>query len=311
MCGFTGFTCATFAFTKMPIGDATAIVFSAPAWASIISRVFLKEALGYLDMLAVALGFTGVILLSRPPFLFGDPGGSPVNDQSSSVTDGERAIAPFVAMLGSVGAGAAQVCARKLGMVGGIKAEVVAHAYALFIVVVSPLGFLLPGQAPAFSLTKAGTYIAMVIGILGSAYQLMLNKGMMRVPAGLGSMMRNSDIVASYMWQVVLFGQQVSPLSVAGSVLIVGATVAQAIRKLYEEVKLPSFISGGGEGADGGCKGETCSTSTQNREGRDSSSNASAPLPSSKLPSYSHLPMSTSQGQGSGAVAGEGEGDEF
>ena len=57
----------------------------------------------------------------------------------------------------------------------------------------------------------------------------------MRVPSGLGSMMRNIDILACYAWQVVLFGQQLTALSIAGSLLIIWATIGQALRKLYAQ----------------------------------------------------------------------------
>jgi len=231
ICGFVGFSSATFAFTKMPIGDASAIVFSAPVWASLFSRIFLKEPFGYIDTAAVAVGLTGVLLVSRPSAIFGH-GENDLIDASSDVSDFERIIAPFVAILGSIGAGSAVVCIRLLGMQGGLKPVVLAHAYGFATMAWAPLGFLFPGQAPHFDLFASGTWIAVGIGVLSSGYQVMLNTGMMRVPASIGSMMRNTDIVASYSWQVLLLGQSASVLGILGSVLIVGATVAQAVRKL-------------------------------------------------------------------------------
>lgn len=140
---------------------------------------------------------------------------------------------------------------RALGLATppGVKPATVAHLYAFASFAWSPLGFLLPGQAPGGqphthrgggdyggggggSAVLAAAGLAVGIGVLAVANQLMWNTGIMRVPAGLGSMMRNTDIVASYGWQVGLLGQPVTALSGVGAALVVGSTVAQAARKL-------------------------------------------------------------------------------
>jgi drug/metabolite transporter (DMT)-like permease len=239
MCGFVGFSCSLYSFTKMPIGDASAIIFSAPVWASLLSRIFLKEPLGYMDMMAIAVGLTGVVLVAQPSTIFGDATDIP-EDASSNVTDFERRLAPFVAILGSIGAGSAVVCIRLLGMQGGLKPVVLAHAYGFAVMMWAPLGFLFPGQSPKFDLFASATWIAVGVGLMSSVNQVMFNTGMMRVPASIGSMMRNIDIVASYTWQVLIFGQSATLFGLLGSGLIVVTTVAQAIRKLLEQRKSAS-----------------------------------------------------------------------
>jgi hypothetical protein len=79
--------------------------------------------------------------------------------------------------------------------------------------------------------------LTIIVGVLGSIYQFMFNTGAMRTPAGLGSMMRNTDIIMSFVWQVLIFGQEVTLLSVIGSLLIIAATVGIAIKKLREDRK--------------------------------------------------------------------------
>ena len=234
-CGSLGYTSASFAFTKMTIGDASAIIFSAPAWASIFGRVFIKEDLTWIDIGAVAIGLSGVVMLTRPEVIFGDSSSTDVMDASSVVTDTERTFAPMIAMLGSMGAGGSAVCVRHLGTQGGLKPVVLAHAYSFFLVLLSPVGFLIPGQSPHFDFKSESTWLAILAGVLASVNQVMFNTGMMRVPSGLGSMMRNIDILACYVWQVALFKQDITTLSIFGSLLIICATVGQALRKVLAQ----------------------------------------------------------------------------
>ncbi|MFP5455813.1 MAG: DMT family transporter [Alphaproteobacteria bacterium] len=50
----------------LPLADAVAIGFSAPAFATILSAIFLREHVGLHRWAAVAIGFVGVIVVARP-----------------------------------------------------------------------------------------------------------------------------------------------------------------------------------------------------------------------------------------------------
>ena len=59
-----------YSFRELPLGDATTIIFSSPVIVIALSFLFLKEPCGILRILVVCTLFTGVVLVSRPPFLF-------------------------------------------------------------------------------------------------------------------------------------------------------------------------------------------------------------------------------------------------
>lgn len=125
---------------------------------------------------------------------------------------------------------------------GGAPAATLAHANALFSVIVSPLSLLFvpsgDGCGPFQGLVGERrvllfpTLCAVVgAGVLGVANQLLLNKGMQLAPAGLGSMMRNADIACAFLWQLLFFGVSPSSTSLLGAALIVLCSVGMAIRK--------------------------------------------------------------------------------
>ena len=54
------------AFSMMPLASATAINFSSPLFATLASVIFLKEAVGVARAGALAVGFLGVLIVTRP-----------------------------------------------------------------------------------------------------------------------------------------------------------------------------------------------------------------------------------------------------
>lgn len=64
--GVSGILCLFQALTLLPLADATTLGFTAPIFATILSFLFLKEAIGRHRWLAVVLGFVGVAVVMRP-----------------------------------------------------------------------------------------------------------------------------------------------------------------------------------------------------------------------------------------------------
>jgi len=59
------------ALFHMPIANVTAILQALPLTVTLAGAVFLGEAVGWRRLLAILVGFGGVMLILRPPFLFG------------------------------------------------------------------------------------------------------------------------------------------------------------------------------------------------------------------------------------------------
>jgi drug/metabolite transporter (DMT)-like permease len=62
-----------FALAKIPLADATAVMFFSPILVTVFSVVFLKETIGLHRIAAVIAGFIGVILIVRPGSAGFDP----------------------------------------------------------------------------------------------------------------------------------------------------------------------------------------------------------------------------------------------
>ena len=61
------------AMLRLPLGDAGAIMFSSPVFTMLMSVFILRERFGVYRLLVSIILVAGVIIVSRPPAIFGDP----------------------------------------------------------------------------------------------------------------------------------------------------------------------------------------------------------------------------------------------
>ena len=200
LCGMIAFSCATYAFGVMPIGDATTIFLTAPIWAAVLGRIVVKEILHPFDVVAILGAVSGVVLVARPEALFGreDPE-TIVELASGEVASSNSAGVPgaYVVLVGAVFAGSVAVLVRLLKKRGNVHPAVIAHAYAFITMVAAPAGLLLPGQSPRLTTLRHPALawsLCVCIGVLAVPNQLLVNAGLLRTPAALGSMMRLIDV---------------------------------------------------------------------------------------------------------------------
>jgi len=65
--------CWLFGLGALPLTEVFALEFTAPIWTAILASIFLSERLSRSRLLAVALGFSGVLVLLRPGIAIIDP----------------------------------------------------------------------------------------------------------------------------------------------------------------------------------------------------------------------------------------------
>ena len=71
---FASISCIYVSFTKLPLGDATVCISTTPIFTALLAYVFLKESWHFFDAVATFVCITGVVLITRPIFIFGSSG---------------------------------------------------------------------------------------------------------------------------------------------------------------------------------------------------------------------------------------------
>lgn len=60
-----------FMLTQLAMSDATVVIYTSPFFTMILAAIFINEPLVKIDAVIMFIGFSGVLLVARPKFLFG------------------------------------------------------------------------------------------------------------------------------------------------------------------------------------------------------------------------------------------------
>ena len=217
------------ALAFLDVALVAAGLFTAPIWVLLISRFAYGHAIGPVQVMAVALGFVGVILVLGPEAL----GGASL-----------AALLPIIAgalyALGNIatrewcGAESAQTLLAgffgALGIVGAVG--MVALTLFPLEVPVGPDGFLQRGPVWASGEFYFWTFVQAAGSLIGVGFMI---RAYQITDASRASVLEYVILPASAFWTWVIWGKGLEPLAVLGMVLIVAAGTLIALRAKAEE----------------------------------------------------------------------------
>ena len=217
------------ALAFLDVALVAAGLFTAPIWVLLISRFAYGHAIGPVQVMAVALGFVGVILVLGPEAL----GGASM-----------AALLPILAgalyALGNIatrewcGAESAQTLLAGFFGALGIIGAVGMAALTLFPleVPVGPDGFLQRGPVWASGEFYFWTFVQAAGSLIGVGFMI---RAYQITDASRASVLEYVILPASAFWTWVIWGKGLEPLAVLGMVLIVAAGTLIALRAKAEE----------------------------------------------------------------------------
>lgn len=193
--------------SRLPLGDAVTIQYTAPVWTGLVAALLLGERLRPIVLLGTFLSLAGVVLVAKPSALFG----------ADAALDGWG-----VAAVGSAAvlSGFAYTFVRKLRQT---------DRPMTIIFYLSWIG--LAGAAP-FAL--GGTWVwptgwdwplLLGIGLATHAGQVGLTKGMARLEAGTASSIGYLQVVLAFVWGALVLHDPIDSLSLLGATLVVSSVL--------------------------------------------------------------------------------------
>ena len=205
--GFGGITCAFYAFSVLPLGDATVILFTAPVWTSLLAALVLHESLHSTDCLSIVFSLAGVAMVARPGAT-----------EAGSPEATHRLLGSCLALAGAMFSAVAYCCVRKLS--GSVAPIFLVAFFSLLSLVLSPGCLWIFGQQWAeIPDWKTWGYIA-GMGPIGYVGQLLLNSGLQLGVASRTTLAGNLEIVFAFILQNLFLHDAAKRLSVAGACLI-------------------------------------------------------------------------------------------
>lgn len=213
-----------YAVQQMPLADAIVIMFSNPVFTSLLAWIFLKERCTIWDCVFTVFTLTGVILIARPPFIFGDHLQGIEGDYTNHI---KGAIAAFA---GAIAAAFTLVVLRKIGKSVHYYLSVWYYAVIGFIECIITVSVLGEWKIPSCGRDR---WMLILMALLGIAGQSFLTKALQKEKAGPVALMRTIDVVLAFIFQFIFFNQAPTLLSLGGALCIVASTSGVALRKWY------------------------------------------------------------------------------
>jgi drug/metabolite transporter (DMT)-like permease len=228
--GVGGLTCFYYAVTHLPLGDATVIQYTNPAFVAVFAVFLVGERLRAADLLAVVLCLVGVTFIARPTFIFGGAERLPLT-------------AVGIGLGGALFSALAYTIVRRLGRT---EHPLVTVLYFPLVAtpVTAPLAFA-AGYVP-----DPGDLAALVgVGLASQLAQVRLTQGLKLERAGRATAVTYLQIVFAFGWGLLLFDEVPTAWTLLGTLIVVGTTVGIARRAARspstEEVDVEGEDAGG------------------------------------------------------------------
>jgi drug/metabolite transporter (DMT)-like permease len=240
--------CFFYAIQHMPLPDAVTLQFTTPPFAAAFAVVLANEPWQKLDMWGAVVCLLGVGLIAHPSWLFGGGGSNSTStsdndDESKSSTSGSVPSSPpeqdyvaiGVALLGAAFAGLAYMSVRKIGHVA--SANVMVLYYSVLSMPLTVIGSR--GLVGTWNVWSGGRTLTggdwgwmLCTGIAAYTGQYLTNLGLQLETAATGTLATCSQIVFTYLFELLFLHETINLWSIAGTVLIVGFMVWVGIIKM-------------------------------------------------------------------------------
>ena len=183
----------------LPLTDATAIGFASPLFTVALAALWLREPVGPRRWLGVAIGFVGVLIALRPPFL---TGGAPMHWATLLPLGTAAMFAVY------------QILTRKLATIDDPRTTILHTSFAGAIVASAMQPFVwIPPSLPDWGMLVA-------LGLLGAGGHGLLVLAYARAPASLLAPMSYTQLIWATVSGVVVFSDWPDLTTLAGAAVI-------------------------------------------------------------------------------------------
>jgi len=200
----------TTALVFIPLADATAVGFASPLLTVALAAVWLREKVGALRWIGVAVGMAGVLIVLRPPFLFGAAGGA-------------FHWALLLPLVTAAFFAVYQILTRKLATVDDPRTTILHTSLAAVLLP----SLLLPSTWIPPVPAEWGFLV--LLGLLGGAGHGLLVLAYARAPASLLAPLSYSQMIWAMLAGVLVFGDWPDRVALVGMAVIAAGGIVVAL----------------------------------------------------------------------------------
>ncbi|KAF9242857.1 hypothetical protein BU15DRAFT_72508 [Melanogaster broomeanus] len=231
--GFFGLFGAYYALQYLSLADTTVLMFLSPMVTGVVGHLIMKESYSTRQALASLCSLSGVVLIARPPFLFGNSlsGNEGSDDSPANATPEERLGAVAVALVGVFGITGAYISMRAIGKQAHPMHSVT--YFSLWCVIVSSTSMVALKIPVVYPTNWQWAAMLLVVGVFGLTSQTLLTMGLQRETAARGSMTMYIQVVFAVILERVFFGTVPSLFSIIGAAIIITSAIYVIVRSSF------------------------------------------------------------------------------
>jgi len=210
--GGIGFQCYFKTIQCLQLGDAITLSSIYPAFTAILAIPLLGERIDWVKGVAISLSILGAACIAQPHSVFGHFGFVEDTLEISGCED----IGYITGIIGSFCGGLVYVIIRMVGKDG--NAIQLIFSFVFF----TSLGSLLISLfTQDWVLPKGDQWLDILLVVLfGSLAHYLMNYAARLCPAGAASVMRSTDVLWAYIWEVLIFKVSPNLLAIFGAVSV-------------------------------------------------------------------------------------------
>jgi drug/metabolite transporter (DMT)-like permease len=198
--GTVSLTVTFAAYSLMPMADTTALLFTSSLFVPVLSVIFLRESVGPYRWSAVAIGFAGVVIMSRP---------------SGDVYTLGIAVALCAALMHAI----LQIILRYLGRYE--SPETVSFYFFVIGTFITALALPFVAVTP----TTAEIPLLLGCGLSGAAAQWLLSVAFKNAPAAIVTVFNYSGIVWATLFGWLIWNDWPLPAVMAGAAVVIASNI--------------------------------------------------------------------------------------
>eukprot|EP00525_Craspedostauros_australis_P003384 CAMPEP_0198107960 /NCGR_PEP_ID=MMETSP1442-20131203/52_1 /TAXON_ID= /ORGANISM="Craspedostauros australis, Strain CCMP3328" /LENGTH=409 /DNA_ID=CAMNT_0043763139 /DNA_START=45 /DNA_END=1271 /DNA_ORIENTATION=- len=232
--GGVGFIMYFATMKLLPLGDAMTLLSFTPIFTIFLAAFFLREPILLSHIMATCFSFAGAVFIAHPTFIFGSDGS---HAESSASQYGW--VGYLTAILGSFCGAAAMTLIRGAGKIGAHTLHLLASF--VFFGLISAIAF---GQLKVAQRLDGLWYVpsqpdiwfyVFAMGMTGTSAHFLMNFAVQLAPAGLGSIVRSSNIVWAYIFEIIIFEEVPRFTTWIGVACVVTSLSIIAFQKVQDE----------------------------------------------------------------------------
>jgi drug/metabolite transporter (DMT)-like permease len=188
------------AFSLMPLADTTALLFTSSLFIPVLGVIVLKESVGHYRWAAVAVGFTGVIIMARP-------------------TGDIYVLGIAVAMCAALLHATLQIMLRYLGRYESPE-TISFYFFAIGAIITA-------AAMPFVAVTPTVKEIPLLLGVglSGAAAQWMLSVAYRHAPAAVVTVFNYTSIVWATLFGWMIWNEWPLPAVIAGATIVIASNL--------------------------------------------------------------------------------------